>query len=309
MAELPNRSDLEAAFAKRFGRVARKHLHEFRELLGNPPEIENVPEEFWKKMERESEHSVYPLLLLIFGDSSELHGWTGPDALLAAYGFAALRSAAFAEQWTDATRRRLSDGFEKLQTQSVTRQNSPIGEVAVRETTPLGVETSSDRDAETFPIGKEFDVHGETVERHREANQTIPRRQNTHTGQHRPGAVNRTTGEPGEIDRDELDDLLEHSFGPKRVETNAIDEVTRAQFEGGEAGVEATVGLNEQDTWHTVEDERVCPKCRPLNGNPRSEWTWLASDGPPLHPRCRCYIDHKLVTPSEAVGRMLDDPD
>jgi hypothetical protein len=38
-------------------------------------------------------------------------------------------------------------------------------------------------------------------------------------------------------------------------------------------------------SWHTTEDERVCPECGPLDG-----LTWEATDGPmpPLHVNCRC---------------------
>lgn len=290
MSELPNRSDLEAQFARKFGRVARRHLHEFRELLGNPPDIANVPPEFWDKMQKETDREVYPLLLLLFSESAEYHGWAGPDMGLAAFGYAVQQSGTFADQWATSTRTRLDKGFQKLHGNAETRlRNSTI----VENLTPIGVKPTTGGDGNSFPNGN---VSGETIDQHREQNRTIDRTN--------PGQYDR---KPETIDRDELDDLLEQTFGPHRIETNAIDETTRAQHAGGEAGIEATVGISTDDVWRTERDERVCPICKPMDGQLRRNWPWRFSDGPPCHPRCRCSIDYALFTPAEAAGRIVND--
>lgn len=68
--------------------------------------------------------------------------------------------------------------------------------------------------------------------------------------------------------------------------------------------------------WYTATDERVCPFCRPKNGDVidvNERWheegetiegddgstmtlDYAAVDGPPLHPNCRCYITANEVT-------------
>jgi hypothetical protein len=44
--------------------------------------------------------------------------------------------------------------------------------------------------------------------------------------------------------------------------------------------------------WTTVEDERVCPECGPLEG-----LVWPADEGPrpPLHVNCRCTRVHAFT--------------
>lgn len=242
--ELPNRDELEQDFAKKFGRVARRHMHEFREYLGDPPRLENVPEEFWLQMEKESEDSVYPLLLWIFGESAALHGWVGPDASLAAFGWAKERAQEFAEYWRDSTRQRVADGFEKLRNQ----RKTPVDE------------TVSDawENARLKPYQPDEEI---------------------------------------ELTRDEISDLLEKTFGPKRIEGVAVDETTAARHSGGEAGVEATVGLADDDKWRCDwKRDKVCEICAPLDLTPRSVWEAQFPEGPPTpHHRCRCWIEYAAV--------------
>ena len=44
--------------------------------------------------------------------------------------------------------------------------------------------------------------------------------------------------------------------------------------------------LIQDEIWQTMEDERVCDECDPLNGLTREE---TEDEEPPLHPRCRCF--------------------
>jgi len=98
---------------------------------------------------------------------------------------------------------------------------------------------------------------------------------------------------PGMTVKD-LEDMLAPAFGPVRAEMIAITEVTRAM-------AQATLiyqqllkewGLEMVRVWHTSNDEHVCPICEPNNGKPEGAWT--VPDGPPAHPRCRCWTTLEL---------------
>ncbi len=85
---------------------------------------------------------------------------------------------------------------------------------------------------------------------------------------------------------------LKKVLGPDRAAQVAVTETTIASTRGAEAGVEETVGFNEDDTWFTEKDKRVCPICRPLHGRKRSGWARFFPEGPPAHPGCRCWIHY-----------------
>lgn len=96
---------------------------------------------------------------------------------------------------------------------------------------------------------------------------------------------------------EELRLRLERWYGPKRAERIAVTEVTRAAVEGERAIVRELEksGLKFVERWATSEDELVCPLCGPLDGTVEGE-NWQAQDGPPLHPGCRCWTNHEVVT-------------
>lgn len=93
----------------------------------------------------------------------------------------------------------------------------------------------------------------------------------------------------------EIADEVAKIFGPTRAEAIAVTETTAAQHAGGEAAVNANLGLEEMDLWITRQDEKVCPICQPLDRLPRSRWTSQQPSGPPAHPNCRCYIEFARV--------------
>lgn len=43
--------------------------------------------------------------------------------------------------------------------------------------------------------------------------------------------------------------------------------------------------------WSTRQDERVCPICGPLDGQPMKVWRRYFPDGPPAHDNCRCSCE------------------
>lgn len=81
-------------------------------------------------------------------------------------------------------------------------------------------------------------------------------------------------------------------FGERRAQSIARTETTG----GVNAGIDA-VGQNdgiEGYEWYTMEDERVCPICRPMHGAARPKDVPFYVVGgtimppPPAHPNCRC---------------------
>jgi hypothetical protein len=55
-----------------------------------------------------------------------------------------------------------------------------------------------------------------------------------------------------------------------------------------------------QKRWYTVEDERVCELCEPLHRQIKAFDEPFISQGtevmgPPMHPRCRCYLDYSAT--------------
>jgi hypothetical protein len=268
VAEIPNRDELEAAFAKAFGKVARRHMHELRGYLGDPPSVDNVPEEFWQKLEHETEQAVYPHLYSIFLHSANYHGWGDEtdnstkvkalgdfifkparaltDAAMAAFGWAKERAKEFASNWVQSRR----DGLEKAIEKELRQRQEPEAERP--EIIPFP-------SVEENPPSK--------------------------------------PDEPPGISRDRLDEILDDFFGPVAIERNVVDETTQGRHQGAETAIEATVGLGEDDRWRTQKDAAVCPICAPNEGKRREDWPAKFAEGPPCHQRCRCYIDYAGFEP------------
>lgn len=94
--------------------------------------------------------------------------------------------------------------------------------------------------------------------------------------------------------RRRLTDAQESLFGAERAELIGVTETTAAHS-AAERGV---IDLHNRFTgrillahWVTEHDERVCPICRPLDGQPEYLWRERFPWGPPAHARCRCYMD------------------
>lgn len=97
----------------------------------------------------------------------------------------------------------------------------------------------------------------------------------------------------------QLEARLQTIYSPVRAAMIAITEVTRASVEGERMVVSRIVnenGLIFTEIWRTAYDDLVCPICAPRNG--KAEGTnWTRADGPPAHPRCRCFTTHRLERP------------
>jgi len=107
VAELTNREKLQRRFTRNLATLSARHRSELVSLLGDPPDFDNVPESFWKKVEDETAALAVVMMLLIFSNSASQHGYSGDEATLAAEGFAAERSAEFSRLWVDASRNKL----------------------------------------------------------------------------------------------------------------------------------------------------------------------------------------------------------
>lgn len=110
----------------------------------------------------------------------------------------------------------------------------------------------------------------------------------------------------GEYDVDELASRISDLVGDdSRAETIARTETMRASNEGQREAWDQAVedGLltgNEKQEWIVTPDDRLCPECEPFDGVTADlDGTFVAedgteSDGPPLHPNCRCTVGLNL---------------
>ena len=98
------------------------------------------------------------------------------------------------------------------------------------------------------------------------------------------------------LSQGELRDRLSNLYSPVRAEMIARTEVTRAAVEGERMTVRelARYGVQMVEVWQTRNDEIVCPICGPKHGKKKGDG-WTENDGPPAHPRCRCWINHEAV--------------
>jgi hypothetical protein len=93
----------------------------------------------------------------------------------------------------------------------------------------------------------------------------------------------------------QLRERLGRWYGPMRADMIASTEVTRASVEGEREVVREIreQGIEMVEVWQTNNDEMVCPLCGPRHGKPKGDG-WGDGDGPPAHPRCRCWVTHEL---------------
>ena len=66
MADIPNRTDLEAELAKKLGRLFNEHRKELMTLLGDPPNITNIPWSFWQDIQQHLRQAITGLMTNIY---------------------------------------------------------------------------------------------------------------------------------------------------------------------------------------------------------------------------------------------------
>ena len=90
----------------------------------------------------------------------------------------------------------------------------------------------------------------------------------------------------------DLTQRIESIFGSRRAEMIAVTEITRAASEGEQQIVRelAKQGINLKPIWQTNNDDLVCPLCGPRHNNEITD-----NQYPPLHPKCRCWVNHEII--------------
>ena len=112
MAELKNRNQLEKRFAREFAKLTTKQKRELKRLMGNPPDINNVPASFWIDAQRETEQQLVTLMLLIFIASAQQHGMAKASSQTQGLVFATQKAKQVSIQFVAHTRERLAAGSE-----------------------------------------------------------------------------------------------------------------------------------------------------------------------------------------------------
>jgi len=104
----------------------------------------------------------------------------------------------------------------------------------------------------------------------------------------------------------ELRERLGNLYSPVRAEMIAVTEVTRAAVEGERMTVAELekYGIQMIEVWQTYNDDVVCAICGPRHGKKEGDG-WTKSDGPPAHPRCRCWTNHVSSVIGE-VGQVYE---
>ena len=130
MARLKNKDKANADFAKVYERAFKKHRRELERLLGTPPNLANVPEDFWQRIRQEiEEESAVMIYLLFLASATQDHDRIAPGLTVEvaeplATDFARQRAQTLAGQFIDASRKKLGkfDGSGIVDGQEVTRE-------------------------------------------------------------------------------------------------------------------------------------------------------------------------------------------
>ena len=223
MANLKDRESRENSFSERLRKLSAKYRREAIKLLGNPPDPDNIPEEFWERMEREIGEQLTAAILLIF-----MMGY---------------------------------------------RQHAPE---EPRE--------EADKEARKYVTDRAHRVAMDMAARTKEYISKLK-----------------------DLPKPEVVEKVNVILGPERAETVAATETTAATSHSGERAVIRTVGFTDNDTWFTEKDRRVCPICAPLHNTKRAVWSAKFPDGPPTHPRCRCWIHYANEKRGKAVIGTKED--
>jgi len=110
MAELKNRNALDKRFARQFAKLTAKQKRELERLLGDPPDLANVPAAFWIEAQRETEEELAALMLLVFVAASSQHGMNRTNSQTQGLVFATQQAKQVSTQFVTHTRERLAAG-------------------------------------------------------------------------------------------------------------------------------------------------------------------------------------------------------
>lgn len=106
--------------------------------------------------------------------------------------------------------------------------------------------------------------------------------------------VNMHRQTPG-MRREDLINILQGAFGPRRAELIAVTSLTEANAHAVASYKQLLkdTGISMVMVWQTSNDERTCILCGPLNGKTEDQWGEIGP--PPRHLRCRCGVTLRHV--------------
>jgi SPP1 gp7 family putative phage head morphogenesis protein len=84
-------------------------------------------------------------------------------------------------------------------------------------------------------------------------------------------------------------DLERSLFSRRRAEMVIETEITKSFFEGQRASFIRGQVITQMQ-WYTVVDERVCSRCGPRHMQITDVHGDFGGETPPIHPRCRCFV-------------------
>lgn len=79
MSDLADRAQLEAVVGKKLAPIAQAHLEELKKLYGDPPDFNKIPEEYWKKIQKDADNALAVVLIAIFLQSLDNEDWDLDD--------------------------------------------------------------------------------------------------------------------------------------------------------------------------------------------------------------------------------------
>ena len=71
MADIPNRDALERKIARLLGKFYRQQLAKVKKRLGNPPNMHNLPQEFWDDSKAELAEILTPFMEQVYLEGAE----------------------------------------------------------------------------------------------------------------------------------------------------------------------------------------------------------------------------------------------
>ena len=111
-------------------------------------------------------------------------------------------------------------------------------------------------------------------------------------------------GDVGDLNDDGIEQALDETLTKERQAGIATDETTQGISRGQKVARDRRIGgdgaaTNDQGQsvgvvlyWAAELDNRTCPRCRPLDGQPEEVWSRVFPNGPgpEAHPNCRCSL-------------------
>jgi len=71
MPDIPNRDELEQELARKLGGFNRRQLAKVKRVLGKPPNLHNLPQEFWDDELEELREILLPFFERVFIEGAE----------------------------------------------------------------------------------------------------------------------------------------------------------------------------------------------------------------------------------------------